>query len=77
MAELSHKIRMMSMKVQHLCKEIDPGSMQASRHPTRQLLDRDESKGYLQAGKKNEEKNTSLFASIAAVVVLFENAAHL
>lgn len=41
------------MKVKRLCKDIDPGSMQASRHPTRQLLDRDESKGYW---KKNEEK---------------------
>lgn len=56
------------MKVKHLCKEIAFGSIQAGRHPRRWLLDRDESKG----GKK-----CKFIRFIAAVVVLFENAAHL
>lgn len=60
-AELTNKIKMMSMKVKHLCKEIAPGSIQAGPHPRRWLLDRDESKGYLQAGKKKEEKKTQVY----------------
>lgn len=65
------------MKVKHLCEEIAPGSIQAGPHPRRWLLDRDESKGYLQAGKKKEGKKRKFIWSIAAVVVLFENTARL
>lgn len=34
-AELSHKFKMMSMKVKHQCKEIAPVSIQPGRHPRR------------------------------------------
>lgn len=62
MAELSHKIEMMSMKVKDLWKGTVPPAASSLVHiPGGGLLDGDESTGYLQGRKEKRRKKPQVY----------------